>query len=224
MDTIFYRREQEIPVIAETDVLVVGGGPGGLGAAVMAARQGVRVVLVERYGCAGGMATFGEVTPFMPNHLDGVTLDKPVFVDWCRKMWEYRDDKSKDGEFDENIVPGTKLSKDIAMLAMEDLLLEAGVRVIYHHTLADVIRSGNRIEAAVFSSKSGFCAIRAKQYVDSTGDGDLAVFIAVIDLGRIGHDLQIRVPGQIQPGAGGCGGWPAAHYPDGTGQNDLRSV
>lgn len=175
METVFYRMEKRIPVIAETDVLVVGGGPGGMGAAVMAARQGVRVVLAERYGCAGGMASFGEITPFMPNHLHGVTLDKPVFVEWCRKMWEYRDDEAKEAVFDEKIMPGTRISKDVAMLAMEDLLLEAGVKVIYHHNLVDVIMDGDRIEAAVFSSKSGLCAIRAKQYVDSTGDGDLAV-------------------------------------------------
>ena len=60
--------DMEIPVIAEADVLVVGGGPGGLGASVMAARAGASVILAERCGILGGMASQGEVTPFMANH------------------------------------------------------------------------------------------------------------------------------------------------------------
>ena len=85
---IKYRLEQEVPVVAEADVLVIGGGPGGMSAAVMAARQGSRVMLVERSGGPGGMAYLGEITPFMSNHLDNVSLDAPLYVDWNRKMWE----------------------------------------------------------------------------------------------------------------------------------------
>ena len=86
MEKIRYRFDREIPVTAETDVLVVGGGPGGVCAGVMAARQGVRTLVVERYGCLGGMAVFGEVTPFMYNHIDSRALDRPVYIDWCRQM------------------------------------------------------------------------------------------------------------------------------------------
>ena len=59
MRKISYRRDLEIPVIASVDVLVIGGGPGGLGAAVMSARNGANTLLVERYGCLGGMAFHG---------------------------------------------------------------------------------------------------------------------------------------------------------------------
>ena len=82
MKNINYKKMQDIPVIASVDVLVVGGGPGGLGAAVMAARQGAKTMLVERYGCMGGMAFHGEVNPFMYTHVAGLSLDRPVFVDW----------------------------------------------------------------------------------------------------------------------------------------------
>jgi glycine/D-amino acid oxidase-like deaminating enzyme len=179
MDTIEYRFEGNIPVIAEPEVLVVGGGPGGLGAAVMAARQGARTMLVERYGCAGGTAVFGEITPFMCNHVAHQSLDRPVYVEWCRKMQEYRSEADKRRDpFDEELedsIANRRISKDEAALAMEDLLLDAGVELLYHHTLVDVIMKDGRIAAAVFHSKSGLCAIRAKFYVDSTGDGDLAV-------------------------------------------------
>ena len=179
MNTINYRLNVDIPVVAEPDVLVVGGGPGGLGAGVMAARQGARTMLVERYGCAGGTAVFGEITPFMCNHVEHTTLDLPVYAEWCARMQTYRSaaDKQRlpfNAAMDENIF-NRRISKDEAALAMEDLLLDAGVELLYHHTLVDVIMDGRRIAAAVFSSKSGLCAIRAKVYIDSTGDGDLAV-------------------------------------------------
>ena len=175
METIQYQVNREIPVTAETDVLVIGGGPGGIGAAVMAARQGVKTMLAERFGCPGGMAVFGEVTPFMRSHVKNRALDRPVYVDWCRRMQAYRsDDVRQKFPFDEEQAGGM-ICKDEAMLAMEDLLLEAGVTPLYHHTLTDVIMKDGRIDAAVFHSKSGLSAIRAKIFIDSTGDGDLAV-------------------------------------------------
>ncbi len=179
MNTIRYRIDRDIPVIAEPEVLVVGSGPGGLGAAVMAARGGARTMLVERYGCAGGTAVFGEITPFMCNHVENRTLDLPVYAEWCAKMQEYRSELDKVREpFNPELdtaVSNRKISKDEAALAMEDLLLDAGVEIVYHHTLVDVVMEDGAIAAAVFSSKSGLCAVRARVYVDSTGDGDLAV-------------------------------------------------
>ena len=103
MKTMKYKVDQEIPVIAETDVLVVGGGPGGVCAGVMAARSGVKTLLVERYGCLGGMAVFGEVSPFMRSHVNDRALDRPVYVDWCRQMRLYRSEEvNRKIPFDEN--------------------------------------------------------------------------------------------------------------------------
>ena len=61
------------------------------------------------------------------------------------------------------------------MLVLEELCLESNVKLLYHHNLCDVIMDGKKIKAAVFNSKSGFTAIRGKVFIDSTGDGDLAV-------------------------------------------------
>ena len=175
MDFADYKFDNRIPVIAETEVLVVGAGPGGVSAAVMAARQGVKTMIVERYGCPGGMAVFGEVTPMMYNLHFGKSLDKPCYVDWCRRMHNYKtsDELAKD-PFTES-VPYRPISKAEATLAMEELLLESNVKMLYHHTLFDVIRNEGKITAALFLSKSGLVAVRAKVFVDSTGDGDLAV-------------------------------------------------
>lgn len=175
MEMLHYRCDREIPVIADTDVLVVGGGPGGFSAGVMAARNGAKTIVAERYGCLGGMPVFGEVTPLMANTVKGAAIHGPVYLEWCRKMWEYRPpEDQKQHPFDEREVMH-RISKDEAMLAMEDLLLEAGAKLLYHHTLFDVIVSDGRIVAAVFHSKSGLVAVKAKIFIDSTGDGDLAV-------------------------------------------------
>lgn len=175
MQEISYNKKAEIPVIATVDVLVVGGGPGGLGAAVMAARNGANTLLVERYGCLGGMAFHGEVTPFMPNHSDGVAMDRPIYLEWCKRMEAYRSAKEReeyknDGEY--RIFP---IVKEDAMLAMEDMILESGAKILYHHLLTDVVKEDGKIKYAIFQSKSGLVAIESKVFIDSTGDGDLAV-------------------------------------------------
>lgn len=185
MNSIQYRFQKEIPVIAEADILVVGGGPGGLGAAVMAARSGVKVILAERYGVLGGMAAQGEVSPFMISHLQKVneqgenlfyTLDRPVYYEWNRKMADYCSPEIRKKKQDDPEVLFGTIAKDIASLAAEDLCLEAGVKILYHHALADVkMDAAVGITEAIFLSKSGLVAIRAKNFVDSTGDGDLAV-------------------------------------------------
>jgi hypothetical protein len=174
MATITYKVEKEIPVEYEADVIIVGGGPGGLGAAVMAARNGVKTLLIERFSQLGGMASLGEVHPFMPNHIDGVTLDKPVYKQWVEAMSKYTPNRNScknshvKGNYDRFI------SKEAAVMGAEDLCLEAGVEILYHHALYDVITKDGSIDYIVLFSKSGLTAAKAKIYVDCTGDGDLA--------------------------------------------------
>ena len=173
VETVDYSVKQKVPVTVKADVIVIGGGPGGLGAAVASARNGADTMLIERYGCLGGMASVGEVFPFMANHLDGKTLDKPVYVDWVDAMRKYQPDY--DGKRDEDVETSRgSFSKDTAMLAMEDLCLEAGVRLVYHHNLFDTIVKDGKIEAAILFSKSGLTAAKAKVFIDCTGDADLA--------------------------------------------------
>ena len=175
MKTIKYAQEQEIPVIDSVDGLVIGGGPGGLGATVMAARQGVKTMLVERFGCMGGMAFHGEVNPFMYNHVNSCSLDRPVFIDWCTAMQKYLSPAEAERiPYDSNYGM-TLVSKEFAMLAMEDLVLDSGAKILYHHTISDVVMDENKnIKYAIFQSKSGRIAIESKVFIDCTGDGDLA--------------------------------------------------
>jgi len=173
IETVDYSINQKIPLTIQAEVIVIGGGPGGLGAAVAAARNGADTVLIERYGCLGGMASVGEVFPFMPNHLDGKTLDKPVYVDWVDAMRKYQPEY--DGKRDEDVKTSrSSFSKDEAMLAMEDLCLDAGVRLVYHHHLFDTVVKDGKIDSAILFSKSGLTAAKADVFIDCTGDADLA--------------------------------------------------
>jgi glycine/D-amino acid oxidase-like deaminating enzyme len=172
--TVPYSVQKSLPLVAESDVIVIGGGPGGLGAAVIAARAGASVTLIERYGFLGGMASAGEVQPFMRNHAGEECLDRPIYVEWIRAMGAYLPPELRDAYIAGAGKSSGLISKDIAMLASEDLCLAAGVKLLFHHTLADVIRKDGKIDAVVLLSKSGFVAARAKTWVDATGDGDLA--------------------------------------------------
>ena len=166
MQYITYNNTRQLPLLHQADVIVVGGGPGGIAAAVMAAREGAKVLLIERYGHLGGMAAQGMVTPFMHNHVKGRLLDQPFCSEWDKQMRKYREYQGIQMPIDANL----------AMLAAEDLCLEAGVQLLYHHTLTDALCEGNEISELVLFSKAGYSAARAKIYIDSTGDGDLAVF------------------------------------------------
>lgn len=165
-----------LPVLADVDVAVIGGGPGGLGAALFAARAGARVALVERYGQPGGMAVHGEVQPFMASHVHGQALDRPVYGEWVERMAHYTRRPPAMAESGPGRSPGAAatIDKTAAALAAEDLLLDAGVDLLYHHTLTGAVRDGRRVDYAVVHSKSGPGAVRARCFVDATGDGDLA--------------------------------------------------
>jgi len=184
-----FKFEGQIPVIEEADVLVVGGGPGGIGAAVMAARAGAKTVLAERYSMPGGMASMGEVHPFMVNHFNPTSkdngwmangelcMDRPVYLEWTKRIVSYLPPELRakaEGDNDAARHISRSISKDAAALAAEDLCLEAGVKTLYHHTLVGSQVKDGKIQFAIFHSKSGFVAIKAKAYVDCSGDADLA--------------------------------------------------
>ena len=157
-----------IPIREDVDVFVAGGGPAGVAAALVAARQGKKVFLAEGQACLGGMGTSGEVPAFMMFG-DGINfLAGGIGQEVYDRLNETR----------EGVMKEFKMS-----IAMEDLkrlydqmLIEAGVEFSFHTTLVDVVTKGGKVEAAICNAKSGFFAVKAKMFIDGTGDGDLAVF------------------------------------------------
>jgi len=161
--------QRELPLLAQCEVLVVGGGPAGVSAAIAARRAGAHVVLVERYGHFGGLWTGGLVLLVL-GHI--VTGGKQVCMGIGEEMMQ-RLEKLPGGII--NRQPGKNPTVDAEALkyVMVEMIEEAGVEVFLHAWGVDAILEGNKVRGAVFESKSGRQAILADVVVDATGDGDI---------------------------------------------------
>ena len=157
-----------IPVMAETEVLVVGSGPGGLTAAVAAAREGVDTLLLERYGCFGGVLSQVGV--------EGVAWyrhEKTIESNGIGNEFEVRA-KELGGSTKEPQSDSEALDAEMFKVVADKMVLEAGARPLLHAMAVDVIMDGNIIKGIIIESKSGRQAILAKRVIDATGDADIA--------------------------------------------------
>jgi hypothetical protein len=184
-----------VDVIRECDVVVVGGGPGGIGAAVSAARNGADTILIERYGYLGGMGTGGLVTiiPCLSDFsgtmqigginqewIERLTLKEAEFHPpeeiWGatdRRLISYWNDRSFFTVREGHIVYASIIDAEISKCILNDMVNEAKVKSYLHSWGTMPIMDGNRATGVVFESKSGRQAIMAKVVIDATGDGDL---------------------------------------------------
>ena len=184
---------------AETDVLVVGAGPAGIGASLGAARAGMRVVLAERYGYTGGSATIALVMPLMSAHTQEYHFRKPgnpallptdhgeghrviagVLLDLVNRLIE------KGGATPPSAQTGyvVPFDPEILKITEMEMLDEVGVSVLLHAFAFSVVKNDDLV-TVFFQTKSGPLAIKARCVVDCTGDGDVAALAgAPFEIGR----------------------------------------
>jgi glycine/D-amino acid oxidase-like deaminating enzyme len=170
---------RQTPVLGEYDVVVLGGGPAGIAAAVAAARLGSSVLLVERYGFLGGMGTAAGVTNFCGLHAN-------VHGEIRQVVHGVADDLlariAALGGLNE---PHPLFGKTVAQaydtaaykIAADELMVSAQVEVLFHALAAGVVMdSSTRVRALLIETRSGRRAVLGRAFIDCSGDGDLAAW------------------------------------------------
>ena len=187
----FIEPARELEVLDNADVVVVGGGAGGVGAAISAARGGAKVILIERFGTLGGTWTSGLLGMIMVNW-----TARGIFEEFRRRLaalgawneirqsWEYwggdtppEDVASYEGTYD----------AETAKIVLDDMAAEAGVQIYYFAQVVGVFKSedGRRVTGVAIQSKEGLHVITGRVFIDSSGDGDLSALAgARFEVGR----------------------------------------
>ena len=150
------RLESEVPIAREVDVLVVGGGSAGVGAAICAARNGMDTLLIEQQGSLGGLVTLGLVA-YLAGYPEGVGK-------------ELLDRLQEEGGLSAPRIGDPEKTKYV----LEQMVLDSGARLLYWTYATDAIVENGAIRGVVVHNKSGSQAILAKIVVDCSGDGDVA--------------------------------------------------
>jgi hypothetical protein len=158
-----------LPVSYEADVVVVGGGPAGVSAAFAAAKMGKSVLVVEQFNCLGGVATAGG-HGHICLYSTYCVRDERIVGGFTYEIGR-RVDEAGYGRC-------TKSSVDFEIegmkLVLEQMAEELGVNIMYHTFFSDAIVEDGRITSILVQNKNGLQVIKAKQFIDCTGDGDLA--------------------------------------------------
>jgi hypothetical protein len=156
------------PVLCETEVLVVGGGPGGLAAALGAARAGAHTMLVDRYGCFGGVITQVGVESIAWYRHEGTVDASGIGLEFERRA------RARGGTAPEPQSESEALDPELFKVVADDLVEEAGVEPLLHCLAVEPIVERGLVRGILTESKSGRRAILAERVVDATGDADIA--------------------------------------------------
>ncbi len=168
--------EREIPVIYEADVAVVGGSCTGVFAAVRAARLGMSVAIIEKQNCFGGVATAGAVNVW--HSLCDTKGAQTIIGGLTREVIERLNKRDA-------VLNGTDLASEFCLnteelkIELDELIVENRITPFLHTFYAAPVVEEDRLQAVIIENKNGRQAIRAQQFVDATGDADLALHLGL---------------------------------------------
>ena len=180
-----YQLNCSIPYSYTPEIAVVGGGPAGVCAAIAAARTGAKVLLIESGNCLGGMATIGQVNPFMTSFdksgdnmiirgLFAEIIDRLV----ARGAAIQPRDVPPGQSFTSYITVGhnhtAPFDAEVLKVVLDEMCEEAGVQVLFHSSFISPIMEGNAVRGLVIATKAGLRAVSAQMVIDCTGDADVA--------------------------------------------------
>ena len=173
--------EKEIPVVRETDVIVIGGGLAGVAAAVAAAREGMKVTLIEKTIVLGGLATAGHVCVYLPiddgngHKVYGGLAEELLHV--CIKYsYDNLPESWRDCPETAPVEDGrymTNFNIPAAVLALDELMEQEKVEVVFDSVFSEPIMDGRTVKGVVIENKSGRTAYMGKMFIDASGDADL---------------------------------------------------
>lgn len=157
----FFEEKLSTPIMDEYDLIVVGGGPAGIGAAITAGRKGLKTLIIERYGFFGGTWTAALVNPFFDTANKGGLVREMV------------DELTAQGNF--GAFWGITYDFEAMKKMLDEKIAEAGVKALFHTVFSGVMMKDNRVTGVIVQNKGGRMAFKAKYVIDCTGDGDVAV-------------------------------------------------
>jgi len=161
---------REVPVLAETNVIVVGGGPAGIGAALASARNGAKTILIEQANCLGGLQTqclnprFTEVDTDIHG---GIIMEIVDAVEKGGALLRPRPTRHVRYE-------GISFDPEFYKFLLDGMMAEAGVKLYYHAFAVGAIRNGSKLEGIFIESKEGRQAVLGKAVIDCSGSADIA--------------------------------------------------
>ncbi len=160
--------EHDLPLLAQSDIVIAGGGPAGFAAALAAARQGYKTLLLEQNGMLGGLATAGVVPMFAPSTDGERMIYGGIFAEvnqeMCRRM-----------KVELNPAGWQAIHPEILKRLLDELAMEAGIDVLFGVKVCKAEVENGQIRALWTATSMGLKRVEGMQFIDATGDGLLAM-------------------------------------------------